>query len=199
MFMGRVVKCVLVFNIAFWESDTTSDDDSEVLQLELLGPAANIFPAQVDGLPALVALVTGSQTVVDFRHLDSNKQCQALLQQLKAYFRCPELEILDNTTQIEPTNENGVALLHFVSKCWMDEPYSGGCFAALMPPCLATEHGDCIKTAIIEPSAAGEISGPKSVSSGLCKHSGIHFTCCELADRWCVEFFDFLMNVMCFG
>lgn len=50
----------------------------------------------------------------------------------------------------------------FVAKDWGAEPFSGGCYAALMPPGLATTHG-------------GAIRAP---------HGGLHFASTELARCW---------------
>lgn len=156
MFMGCAVKTVTMYSRAFWEARSAAESSSssgalrERESLEDTGPVANLFPSFYDGRPGLTGIVTASRAAA-FCKLSDEERRAAVLAQYARYFRTAEA--VDCVTW-------------FVCKDWMpaSEPYTGGCYAAMMPPGLATTSGDEIRT----PAAAGRI----------------HFAGSELASQW---------------
>eukprot|EP00198_Chlamydomonas_reinhardtii_P009219 XP_001698556.1 predicted protein [Chlamydomonas reinhardtii] len=90
--------------------------------LEDCGPVANLFPSVVDGRPALVGLVVAA-AAASFAALPAAEQRRVVLQQYRQYFG----------------DDRAVAGCRtFLVKDWMGESYSRGCYAAVMPPGLAS-------------------------------------------------------------
>ncbi|GLC46850.1 hypothetical protein PLESTB_001541100 [Pleodorina starrii] len=174
MYMGSAVKTIAIFRTRFWETAAAADGAAATAaatapsasaeppsaaaeqrhHLEELGPVANLFPSTVAGSPALIGLVTAGSAVT-FARLTEPERRAAVLQQYEQYFGTAAAR-LDCTD--------------FISKDWMSEPYSQGCFAALMPPGLATRGGASAR----HPIGSGSGSGGGSV----------FFAGTELAREW---------------
>lgn len=165
MYMGRCVKTIAVFDQAFWscasggalhaaggpgapelqlrrqrplqqlqqqpQPPRSQPQDQTVPgntgsrpkpHLEDCGPVANLFPSVVDGRPALVGLVVAA-AAASFAALPAAEQRRVVLQQYRQYFG----------------DDRAVAGCRtFLVKDWMGESYSRGCYAAVMPPGLAS-------------------------------------------------------------
>lgn len=97
------------------------------LDLDQIGPVSNLFPSRVGSKPALVGLIVAT-AARRFRGLGQAAQRAAVLEQYAAWFR------------------SGAALSPVAFYCmdWGLEEHSAGCYAAMMPPGLATQHGDSV-------------------------------------------------------
>ncbi|EFJ48092.1 hypothetical protein VOLCADRAFT_60905 [Volvox carteri f. nagariensis] len=130
MYMGSAVKTIAVYKTRFWDSGrggVAAAPAAAVRQLYLedLGPVANLFPSTVAGAPALIGLITAASAAT-FASLREHERRAQVLRQYEHYFGTA-------AARTECTD--------FISKDWIREPYSRGCFAALMPPGLATCSG----------------------------------------------------------
>lgn len=125
MYMGAAVKTIAVYDECFWRPSGFKPQG----QLEELGPVANLFPSTVDGAPALVGLVTAGAAKA-FAELSEKARRAQVLEQYRRYFGS------------EQAVQGCVA---FHSKDWVHEPFSRGCYAALMPPGLAASVGQAAR------------------------------------------------------
>lgn len=127
MYMGAAVKTIAVYRYGkcFWRPSEFKTQG----QLEDLGPVANLFPSTVDGAPALVGLVTAGAAKA-FAELPEGERRARVLEQYRRYFGSGQAV-------------DGCVAFH--SKDWVHEPFSRGCYAALMPPGLATSVGKAVR------------------------------------------------------
>ncbi|KAG2449459.1 hypothetical protein HYH02_005606 [Chlamydomonas schloesseri] len=200
MYMGRCVKTIAVFDTAFW-SCTTGDAhhavavaaadaasgsaDEPPLQpaggeqrrphLEDCGPVANLFPSVVDGRPALVGLVVAAAAAA-FAALPPAEQRRVVLRQYARYFGVPDEQAVAGGCRA------------FLVKDWMAESYSRGCYAALMPPGLASSSPD--EGCGVEGSGGGGSGrgvawgcGPDAARAPVWG-GRVHFAGTELAREW---------------
>lgn len=124
MHMGSVVKVVCVFPKAFWGEGTHKPRIPDVHYSEM-GPVSNLFDSTIGGKPALVGLVVGDQARAWASKADSPLFRAAVLQQYARMFATKKA--------LHPT--------HFVAKSWMEEPFSQGCYAAVMGKHVMTSVG----------------------------------------------------------
>ncbi|PNH00790.1 Amine oxidase [flavin-containing] B [Tetrabaena socialis] len=122
MYMGSAVKTITVYKECFWKPFTPHG------QLDELGPVANLFPTTVSGCPALVGLVTAG-AAKKFAALPEEERRAQVLAQYEKYF----------------CSAKAYNITAFHSKDWIHETYSKGCYAALMPPRLATCCGGAVR------------------------------------------------------
>jgi monoamine oxidase len=161
MYMGLVIKVITIFETDFWNRSSVDaavvrahdikltvvsqnvTDEEESSVLETLGPVANVFPATIAGYPALVGLITGS-AAEEFEKIPTEEmQRDVIVSQYVKYFSATN-RISSNRGAVAAAAELPV-VRHFAIKSWMEEKYSKGCFAALMPPGLATQAGDRLR------------------------------------------------------
>ncbi|KAG2485318.1 hypothetical protein HYH03_015991 [Edaphochlamys debaryana] len=143
-------------------------------RLEELGPVSNLFPGSVSGRPALVGLVVGD-AAAELAAAPEAERRRRVLAQYQAFFlggggggsagggagggggsggHCSRRAEGGEGGEVERW------CVGWVSKDWMSEERSRGCYAALMPPGLATLA--CLSSA---PASLG--STPASLSSAL--------------------------------
>ncbi|KAG2486678.1 hypothetical protein HYH03_014608 [Edaphochlamys debaryana] len=139
MYMGSAVKTIAVFDRAFWErrpdgSGQRSDGAGPPpppARLEELGPVGNLFPSTVSGRPALVGLVAGD-AAVELAAAPEAERRRRVLAQYQAFFLGGGSGGGSGGDEVERW------CVGWVSKDWMSEERSRGCYAALWPPGLAT-------------------------------------------------------------
>jgi monoamine oxidase len=178
MVPGRAIKVVMTFEQEFWREEKCASQPRPAL--EECGPIANLFPSTVGHRPALVGLITGSDATT-FSELPSDSHRRsALAAQLEAYFSISINTLSSLTVDVTVFN-------------WTKEVLSGGCFAAVMPPGLATEA----QRSVPRGSAADGVGDTEDFESlhlssavGLTKEGGgddaglLAFASTELGATW---------------
>ncbi len=114
-----------------------------------------------------LSLVTGASAAA-FAELPEPERRRVVLQQYERYFDSA-------AAQLECTD--------FISKDWMHEPYSRGCFAALMPPGLAACGGASARRPLCGCSSRG-IGDGNCGGGGDCGGGSVFFAGTEMAGEW---------------
>jgi len=124
MIRGSAVKVILVFEAAFWRHINYRNDNHENRKsISEVGPVSNIFESTVGEYPALIGLLTGRHAEQYHAIPDTGTRREMIMTQIHDMY-CREQ---NNNNSLPQT-------LAFLSKDWLDEPYSGGCFASIVPP-----------------------------------------------------------------
>ncbi|KAJ9530441.1 hypothetical protein QJQ45_000804 [Haematococcus lacustris] len=135
MFMGAAMKFVIFYSHAFWREPRLL---APTCKLDACGPVQNLYPACFEGTPALIGLATGRSALL-LNAASEAEQREQVLQQLVLYWG---------------SSQARDAVTTFTAKSWAQEPWSRGCFTALMPPGLATSPAG---RSLREPEYAGQL------------------------------------------
>jgi monoamine oxidase len=132
MVPGSVVKVICVYSEAFWLHTDTSEVGT--CSLPSLYPVHNFFHATVEGLPALVGLITGDAAK---RHAlqSPEERRQSVLDEINFLF-----------TPDKSKDQPPPRPIAYVEKDWASEEFSGGCFACLFRPNSFVKSGPHLKT-----------------------------------------------------
>eukprot|EP00977_Amphora_coffeiformis_P020752 scaffold8460_cov166-Amphora_coffeaeformis.AAC.7 len=123
MIRGSAVKVILVFENAFWRHANHHQNDNGK-SISQVGLVSNIFETTVGCHPALIGLLTGRHAEEYHAISDDEARQEIILTQIYDMY-CREGN--SNDKVLPPP-------LAFISKDWLDEPYSGGCFVSVVPP-----------------------------------------------------------------
>mmetsp|Transcript_58878 Transcript_58878/g.155862 ORF Transcript_58878/g.155862 Transcript_58878/m.155862 type:complete len:459 (+) Transcript_58878:93-1469(+) len=144
MVSGRAIKTFAVYDTPFWLDGPSGPSESRP-SFTSLGPVANVFLSEVDGRPSLTGLVVADQADTWTKRTPQELRA-AVLAQYHQMYRDPR----------------ALTPRLFLSKDWVQEQYSGGCYSALFPPNLLTAAGPALRRPV----------------------GRVHWACSEDADRW---------------
>lgn len=122
--MGRVVKCIAVYNRPFWRAQgltgqTVCDE----------GPVHVTFDASPSGgSPGVLMGFLEAHAARELGTWEPERRKQAVLECFARVF-----------------GDEAFACRDYVDRVWADEPWSGGCYAAVFPPGVWTSVGHTIR------------------------------------------------------
>ncbi|XP_006825223.1 amine oxidase [flavin-containing]-like [Saccoglossus kowalevskii] len=125
--MGSAMKCIAYYKTPFW---TKKNLTGSIIAVDQKCPFVHVInDTKPDGsFPAVVTFVVG------------NKAREFIVKTTEERKRlvCEYLAIAyDNEEALHP--------VHYLEKSWMTEPYSGGCYTAIIPPGQLTKYGKIIR------------------------------------------------------
>lgn len=122
--MGRVIKCIATYHDAFWRQQRFS---GEIVTDQ--GPFQIAFDnSSADGEHAALVVFILGDAAKRWHGADPMVRQQAVLQRLANFF-----------------GSEALAVKAFIAHDWLDEIYSGGCYAGLMPPDLYTNGAAALR------------------------------------------------------
>lgn len=156
--MGSVIKCIAVYERAFWREAGYSGEAFSTTGLV----RATFDDCSADGThAALVAFVVG----------DRARELTKLPQEERRRLVLAELGRLHG-----PSAHRAIA---YTDKDWLADPHAGGCYAGIMPPQLLTEAG----TALRAPHGRVHFAGTETAT----RHVGYLEGALESAERVVAE------------
>jgi monoamine oxidase len=121
--MGSVIKCIAVYEEAFWRQDGLSGQ-----AISLPGPAQVVFDnTPPNGSPALLAFLEGKDAR-ELAHLSEAERRDAVLRCFQRLF-----------------GRRAAHPVLYVEKDWSAEPYSRGCYAGVFGPGAWTAYGRLLR------------------------------------------------------
>lgn len=125
--MGTVIKVFCTYPSPFWRADGLSGQ-----LISATGPVRVVFDnSPEDGASGMLLGFIEGADAREWMDREPTQRREAVLANLTAFF-----------------GERAASPLHYLDKTWATEPYSGGCYAAYLPPGVWTSYGQAVRAPV---------------------------------------------------